>query len=159
VATVLVQLAQQEARARATTLITEDVAPTSPNDPNGSVEFYCIAFLGIGGAVGGTVLARILGPVRSGNDVLRRVGLVLLYAAVLSAVVAFFADVILARRCRRCAASSISATGGSARQCCARCSGPGPGSSYWSRYRLAARAGGEYLSEETADSGERAAVG
>src|ERR1700746_1438248 len=57
---VLVQLGQQ---AAGTALNTVDVAPTTPGDPNGSVEFYCVVFLGIGAAVGATMLARILGPV------------------------------------------------------------------------------------------------
>jgi len=57
---VLVQLGQQ---AAGTAMNTVDVAPTSPGDPNGLVESYCVVFLGIGAAVGATVLARILGPV------------------------------------------------------------------------------------------------
>lgn len=60
VETVLVQLGQQ---AAGTALDTVDVAPTSPGDPNGLVEFYCVVFLGVGAAVGATMLARILGPV------------------------------------------------------------------------------------------------
>ena len=54
---VLVQLGQQ---AGGTALNTVDVAPTSPGDPNGLVEFYCVVFLGIGAAVVATTLARIL---------------------------------------------------------------------------------------------------
>src|SRR5205807_7862284 len=46
---VLVQLVQQ---AAGTALNTVDVAPTSPGDPNGLVEFYCVVFLGVGAAVG-----------------------------------------------------------------------------------------------------------
>ena len=52
VATMLMQLGQQAAGARGTTLTTVDLAPTSPNDPNGTVEFYCIAFLFLGGYSG-----------------------------------------------------------------------------------------------------------
>jgi hypothetical protein len=89
---VLTQLGQQQAGIHGAALHTVDVAPTSPNDPNGSVEFYCVIFLGIGAAVGGTMLARTLGPVRGTSSALRRLGLVLLYAGVLSVVVTAFAD-------------------------------------------------------------------
>ena len=91
---VLMQLGQQVAQARGTPLNTVDVAPTSPADPNGTVEFYCVVFLGIGGAVGGTVLTRLTGPVRRLPDALKRLCLVLAYGGVLSLVVTFFADVV-----------------------------------------------------------------
>jgi hypothetical protein len=95
VATMLMQLGQQAARARGTTLTTVDLAPTSPNDPNGTVEFYCIAFLFLGGAIGATVLGRVAGPVRGLRGALARLGLVLVYAALLSVVVTLFADLAL----------------------------------------------------------------
>lgn len=53
VATILVQLGQQVARTGRTTLRTVDVAPTTPNNPNGTAEFYCVAFLMLGSAIGG----------------------------------------------------------------------------------------------------------
>jgi hypothetical protein len=87
-------LGQQEASAHGTALRTVDIAPTSPYDPNGTVEFYCVIFLGIGGAVGASVLGRLLGPVRRPRDVFRRLGLAAPYAAFLSAVVTLFADVV-----------------------------------------------------------------
>jgi hypothetical protein len=95
VETLLVQLGQQEAHAHGTTLNTVDLAPTSPNDPNGTVEFYCIAFLFLGGAIGATVLGRVAGPVRGLRGAFARVGLVMAYAASLSVVVTLFADVAL----------------------------------------------------------------
>jgi hypothetical protein len=99
VATMLMQLGQQVARARGTTLNTVDVAPTSPNDPSGTVEFYCIAFLMLGGAIGATVLGKVAGPVRGLRGALERLGLVLVLvlvsAGLLSVVVTFFADVAL----------------------------------------------------------------
>ena len=94
VAVLLTQLGQQVARAHGTSLRTADLAPTSPNDPGGTVEFYCVVFLGIGGAVGGTVLGRLLGPVRRLPDVLKRLGTVVVYAALLSVVVTLFADTV-----------------------------------------------------------------
>jgi hypothetical protein len=95
VETVLVQLGQQLAQTHRTTLTTVDVAPTSPNDPNGTVEFYCIAFLFLGAAIGATVLGRLAGPVRGPRGTLARLGLVALYCALLSIVVTIFADVAL----------------------------------------------------------------
>jgi hypothetical protein len=65
VETVLLQAGQHIAHARGTPLTTVDVAPTSPHDPNGTVEFYCIAFLFLGAALGATVLGRLLGPIRT----------------------------------------------------------------------------------------------
>jgi hypothetical protein len=95
VAVILVQLGQQVARARGTQLRTYDVAPTSSNDPNGTVEFYAVAFLMLGAALGATVLGRIIkGPVRGVPGALRRLGLVSLYTGVLSLVVTSFADVV-----------------------------------------------------------------
>jgi len=95
VETVLVQLGQQLAQTHRTTLSTVDVAPTSPSDPNGTVEFYCIAFLFLGAAIGATVLGRLAGPVRGPRGMLARLGLVALYSALLSIVVTIFADVVL----------------------------------------------------------------
>jgi hypothetical protein len=96
---ILVQLGQQAARSgRTTTLRTVDVAPTSPNDPNGTVEFYCVAFLMLGSAIGATILGRVMGPVhgvRGPGGAPARLGLVAAYAAWLSVVVTFFADVVL----------------------------------------------------------------
>jgi hypothetical protein len=94
VAALLEQLGQQEAGARGLALHTVDLAPTSPYDPNGTAEFYCVIFLGIGGAAGAMALSRVLGPVRRCADVLTRLGLVLLYTALLSVVITFFADVV-----------------------------------------------------------------
>jgi hypothetical protein len=81
---ILVQLGQQAARSgRTTTLRTVDVAPTSPNDPNGTVEFYCVAFLMLGSAIGATILGRVMGPVhgvRGPGGAPARLGLVAAYA-------------------------------------------------------------------------------
>jgi hypothetical protein len=92
---VLMQVGQQVATSHGTTLTTVDVAPTSPNDPDGTVEFYCIAFLFLGGAIGATVLGRVAGPVRGLRGALERLGLVMVYAASLSVVVTLLADIAL----------------------------------------------------------------
>jgi hypothetical protein len=90
VAAFLMQVGQQVATNCGTTLSTVDVAPTSPNDPNGTVEFYCIAFLFLGSSIGATVLGRIAGPVHGPRGALALLG----YAAWLSVAVTFFADIV-----------------------------------------------------------------
>jgi hypothetical protein len=92
---VLVQLGQRVAANSGTTLGIVDMAPTSPNDPNGTVEFYCVVFLMLGASIGAVVLGKLIGPVRGLRGALTRLGLVLAYAAWLSVVVTFFADVVL----------------------------------------------------------------
>jgi hypothetical protein len=92
---ILTQVGQQVAGARGTTLRSMDIAPTSSDDPNGSVEFYCVVFLGIGGALGATVLGRIHGQVRSRRDALRRLELAVVYTAMLSVTVTLLADIAL----------------------------------------------------------------
>ena len=94
VETILMPLGQQLARTHRITLTIVDVAPTSPNDPNGTVEFYCIVFLFLGGAIGATVLGRFAGTVRGPRDAVARLGLVVVYAALLSVVVTIFADIV-----------------------------------------------------------------
>ena len=91
VETALVQLGQQ---AAGTALNTVDVARTSPGDPNGLVEFYCVVFLGIGAAVGATILARTLGPVPHLRGALKRLGLLMMHTALLSAAITLFTDVV-----------------------------------------------------------------
>ena len=91
---VLMQVGQQVATSRGTALGIVDVAPTSPNDPNGTVEFYCIVFLMLGASIGAAVLGKLAGPVRGLLGALARLGLVLVYAAWLSIVVTFFADIV-----------------------------------------------------------------
>jgi hypothetical protein len=94
VAAFLMQVGQQAATSRGSTLSILDVAPTSPNDPNGTVEFYCIVFLMLGGSIGATVLGKLMGRMRGLRGALARLGLVLVYAAWLSIVVTFFADIV-----------------------------------------------------------------
>jgi hypothetical protein len=105
---VLVQLGQQAAGAALNTractsasgpvlrtLISKvDVAPTSPGDPNGLVEFYCVVFLGIGAAAGAMLLARILGPVSHLRGALKRLGLMTVHTALLSAAITVVTDIV-----------------------------------------------------------------
>jgi hypothetical protein len=70
------------------------LAPTSPDDPAGTVEFYCIVFLFLGGSIGATVLGSLAGPVRCLRGGLARLGMVLGYAAWLSVVVTFCVDIV-----------------------------------------------------------------
>jgi hypothetical protein len=76
------------------TLQVHDLAPTSPNDPNGTVEFYCIVFLAIGAALGSTVLSRLLGTVRTFSHLARRLATLLGYSAALAFSITFLADIV-----------------------------------------------------------------
>lgn len=92
VETVLVQLGQQLAARGGLTLTVRDIAPTSPSDPNGTVEFYAVVFLALGGAIGATVLGRVLGTVRDLRHMTRRILFLLIYTSMLSGVATFFID-------------------------------------------------------------------
>jgi hypothetical protein len=94
VESLLTLVGRQAVSARGTPLNTVDVAPTSPHDPSGTIEFYLIVFLGIGGAVGASILSRLLGPVRRPSDLIKRVVPALLYTAFLTAVATVFADIV-----------------------------------------------------------------
>ena len=94
VETILLQFGHQVAHVLGTPLATVDVAPTSSEDPSGTVEFYCIVFLFLGAALGATVLGKILGPIRRMPDALWRLACVSLYSGLLSLVVTFFADIV-----------------------------------------------------------------
>ncbi|AFM17589.1 hypothetical protein Mycch_2828 [Mycolicibacterium chubuense NBB4] len=45
--------------------VVEDVAPTSPGDPSGTVEFYAVIFVSIGASLGAALLGRLTGSVRA----------------------------------------------------------------------------------------------
>jgi hypothetical protein len=94
VVVLLMQVGQRAATSRGIPLSIVDVAPTSPSDPDGTVEFYCIVFLMLGGSVGALVLGKVAGPVRGLGGALAHVGMALAYTAWLSVVVAFFTDIV-----------------------------------------------------------------
>jgi hypothetical protein len=73
----------------------KDVAPASAADPSGTVEFYAIIFISIGGSVGATVLGRVMGTVRRPRTLALRTATLAGYSALLAAGVTLYVDVIL----------------------------------------------------------------
>jgi hypothetical protein len=71
-----------------------DLAPTSPNDPNGTVEFYCVVFLAVGGALGASIFARIHGPITSARQLLQRTLTLTVYTALAAAAYLLFVDTV-----------------------------------------------------------------
>jgi hypothetical protein len=92
VAVVLTSVAVALADRSGTQLKVLDLAPLSPHDPSGTVEFYSIVFLTIAAGVGAGVLGRSLGPVRGVNRAARRVLTLALYTATVSAVFVLIVD-------------------------------------------------------------------
>jgi hypothetical protein len=73
----------------------EDVAPASPGDPSGTVEFYAVIFISIGATVGATVIGRFMGTVRKPVTLALRTMTLAGYSALLAAGVTVYVDVIL----------------------------------------------------------------
>lgn len=90
----LTSIGTEVAQSQHATISVEDLAPISPNDPNGTLEFYGIVFLAIGASLGATVLSKVLGAVRHLQHLGRRLLTLLVYSFFLSVTVSFFADVV-----------------------------------------------------------------
>lgn len=75
--------------------VVEDVAPTSPGDPSGTVEFYAVIFLSIGASLGAALLGRLMGSVRTPATLaLRTVSLAAFSAVLAGAVTAYVGPVL-----------------------------------------------------------------
>jgi hypothetical protein len=83
-ATVLTKAFTQAAAALKVPLAVHDLAPLPASDPTGTSEFFLIIAWMLGGYVGATLLALMLGGPRSSNlrNALLRLGLVAAYAAI-----------------------------------------------------------------------------
>ena len=92
VALVLADMASTLAERTGARLTVEDLAPLSPQDPNGVVEFYGIVFLTIASSIGAGVFGRAIGAVRDLRHAAERVVFLTLYTALLSAVFVTVAD-------------------------------------------------------------------
>ena len=77
------------------TPIVEDVAPTSPGDPQGTVEFYAVIFLSIGATVGATLFGRMMGSVRRPSTLALRSLSLGAYSALLAGGVTIYVDGVL----------------------------------------------------------------
>ncbi|MFF5522875.1 hypothetical protein [Streptomyces coeruleorubidus] len=64
-------MARQLADRTGASLAVEDQAPLSPQNPNGTFEFYAIVFLGVGCSLGATITFVILGNTSAGGAVAR----------------------------------------------------------------------------------------
>ncbi|MGE2716895.1 hypothetical protein ACQI4L_22795 [Mycolicibacterium litorale] len=73
----------------------DDVAPTTPADPAGTVEFYAVIFLSIGASVGATLLSRTMGATRSPRILGLRTLSLAGYSALLAAGVTAYVDAAL----------------------------------------------------------------
>jgi hypothetical protein len=73
----------------------EDVAPTSPADPQGTVEFYGVIFLSIGATVGATLFGRMMGSVRRPSTLALRTLSLAAYSALLAGGVTVYVDGVL----------------------------------------------------------------
>jgi hypothetical protein len=76
------------------TLTTRELAPTSANDPNGTIEFYLVVFLAIGGALGASIFTRLHGTLRGPRHLLQRIGTLALYSAAAAAAYLLFVDTV-----------------------------------------------------------------
>lgn len=73
----------------------EDVAPTSPADPQGTVEFYAVIFLSIGATVGATLFGRMMGSVRRASTLALRSLSLAAYSALLAGGVTVYVGGVL----------------------------------------------------------------
>jgi hypothetical protein len=73
----------------------EDVAPTSPADPQGTVEFYAVIFLSIGATVGAALFGRMMGSVRRASTLALRTLSLAAYSALLAGGVTIYVDGVL----------------------------------------------------------------
>ncbi|HKV21453.1 MAG TPA: hypothetical protein VJR50_20655 [Mycobacterium sp.] len=73
----------------------EDIAPTSPADPSGTVEFYAIIFISIGASLGATVFGYLMGRVHRPATFLLRTMTLTAYSALLAGVVTVYVDAVL----------------------------------------------------------------
>lgn len=73
----------------------EDVAPTSPADPQGTVEFYAVIFLSIGATMGAAVFGLMMGSVRRFSTLALRTLSLAAYSALLAGGVTLYVDAVL----------------------------------------------------------------
>ena len=95
VATAAENVGRELAARGGLTAAVEDVAPTSPDDPSGTVEFYAVIFLSIGASLGATAFGYIMGKVRRPATLLLRTMTLTGYSALLAGVVTIYVDGVL----------------------------------------------------------------
>jgi hypothetical protein len=75
--------------------VVDDVAPTTPGDPQGTVVFYAVIFLSIGASVGAALFGRIMGMVHRPKTLLLRTLSLTGCAALLAGAVTVYVDPVL----------------------------------------------------------------
>lgn len=75
--------------------VVEDIAPTSPADPQGTVEFYAIIFLSIGATLGASAFGFLMGKVRRASTLVLRTLSLAVYSALLAGAVTYYVDGVL----------------------------------------------------------------
>ena len=73
----------------------DDIAPTAPGNPSGTVEFYAIIFISIGASVGAAVFGRLMGSVRNPKTLALRTMTLAGYSALLAGCVTTYVDGVL----------------------------------------------------------------
>ena len=72
-----------------------DIAPTSPGNPSGTVEFYAIIFISLGASVGAAAFGYLAGPVRRPMTLALRTVTLAAYSALLAGLVTVYVDPVL----------------------------------------------------------------
>ncbi|MBU8812661.1 DUF4139 domain-containing protein [Mycolicibacterium goodii] len=72
-----------------------DIAPTSPGNPQGTVEFYAIIFISLGASVGAAAFGHLAGPVRRPMTLALRTATLAGYSVLLAGMVTIYVDAVL----------------------------------------------------------------
>ncbi|WNG85217.1 hypothetical protein C6A87_014660 [Mycobacterium sp. ITM-2016-00317] len=75
--------------------VVEDVAPTTPGNPSGTVEFYAVIFVSIGASAGAALLGRLMGAVHTPATFVLRTASLSAFSAVLAGVVTVYVGPVL----------------------------------------------------------------
>lgn len=72
-----------------------DIAPTTPGNPSGTVEFYAIIFISLGASVGAAAFGYLAGPARRPVTLVLRTVTLAGYSALLAGLVTVYVDAVL----------------------------------------------------------------
>ncbi|ANI40170.1 hypothetical protein [Mycolicibacterium vaccae] len=77
------------------TAVIDDVAPTTPGNPSGTVEFYAVIFVSIGASAGAALLGRLMGVVGTPAALALRTMSLTAFSAVLAGAVTVYVGPVL----------------------------------------------------------------
>lgn len=92
ISSVASSIGDQVAKSAGVANTTIDLAPPAENNQNGTLEFYMVIFITIGGSFGSAIFYRVLGPIRTGADLLMRFVVLITMAGLLAAGVMLYAS-------------------------------------------------------------------